>query len=72
LSSLDLKQHLDEIDKKMSRFEPHLDEPTSEAASSNEKLRAPWERRAPQVEPFQLAGLRGQIEADEWPDCRVV
>jgi len=72
LSSLDLKQHLDEIDKKMSRFEPHLDEPTSEAASSNEKLRAPVEEApGPQVEPF-TRGPAGKSRPDEWPDAELL
>jgi TonB family protein len=38
-SSLELKQHLDEIDKKMSRFEPHLDELTVREASPTKRIR---------------------------------
>ena len=37
-SSLELKQHLDEIDKKMSRLEPHLDELTARDASPAQRV----------------------------------
>jgi TonB family protein len=51
-SSLELKQHLDEIDKKMSRLEPRLEELTS-TDSSEEQIRRPVEQAAiPPVEKY--------------------
>jgi TonB family protein len=51
-SSLELKQHLDEIDKKMSRLEPRLEELGS-ADSPEEQIRGPVEQAAiPPVEKY--------------------
>jgi TonB family protein len=51
-SSNELKQHLDEIDKKMSRLEPRLEERTSKGAPK-EQTRGPVEQATmPPVETF--------------------
>jgi TonB family protein len=51
-SSNELKQHLDEIDQKMSRLEPHLQERTSKD-TPKEQTRGPLEQAAmPPVETF--------------------
>ena len=58
LSSLELKQHLNEIDQKMSRFDPNLEEPTSKANSSKVKTRA----------KVAAAISTSLTQEDRWPD----
>jgi TonB family protein len=66
LSSLELKQHLNEIDQKMSRFDPNLEEPASKANSSKAKMRAPVEPAAP---PARALAAKSTlvIQDDLWP-----
>jgi TonB family protein len=61
-SSLELKQHLNEIDQKMSRLDPALEEPASKANSSKVKTRA----KVPVAKSTSL------IQDDRWPDPEVL
>jgi TonB family protein len=67
LSSLELKQHLNEIDQKMSRLDSNLEEPTSKANSSKAKMRAPVEGPAPPPARALAAKSTLVIQDDLWP-----
>ena len=67
LSSLELKQHLNEIDQKMSRLDPNLVEPTSKANSAKAKMRAPVEEPAAPPARALAAKSIPVIHDDEWP-----
>src|ERR1700722_12609841 len=67
LSSLELKQHLNEIDQKMSRPAPNLVEPTSKANSAKAKMRAPVEEPAAPPARALAAKSIPVIHDDEWP-----
>jgi TonB family protein len=67
LSSLELKQHLNEIDQKMSRLDPNLVEPTSKANSAKRKMRAQVEETAALPARALAAKSIPVIHDDEWP-----
>jgi TonB family protein len=69
LSSLELKQHLNEIDQKMSRLDPNLEEPISKGPSLKAKILALVEEPA-SVEQSQRAPTAKSIpvvQDDPWP-----
>jgi TonB family protein len=67
LSSLELKQHLNEIDQKMSRLDPNLVEPTAKANLAKAKMRAPVEAAAAPPARALAAKSIPVIHDDEWP-----
>jgi TonB family protein len=67
LSSLDLKQHLNEIDQKMSRLDPNLVEPRAKANLAKAKMRAPVEAAAAPPARALAAKSIPVIHDDEWP-----
>jgi TonB family protein len=69
LSSLELKQHLNEIDQKMSRLDPSLEEPPTKVSSLKAKIRAFIEEPA-SVEQSPRAPAAKSIpivQDDRWP-----
>jgi TonB family protein len=57
-NNLELKLHLDNIAKRMSRLEPHLEELTSRVSSTTEQVRKPVEE--PLLRPQERPGERPQ------------
>src|SRR5216683_4243342 len=55
LNSLELKAHINNLDNKMSRIEPHLEEITSMVSSSKEQVRSPVDEpiHKPVYKPIQ-------------------